>query len=119
MKVIAFILFVISSNVVGAAGNQARGKSLFRECAACHSDVAGRHAVGPSLNGVFGRRAGSTEGFRYSPVMKRSGILWTDKNLDAFLEDPQKFIKGNRMPYSGMPNSRDRGDLISYLKLIK
>ena len=74
-----------------------------------------QHGVGPTLFGVIGRKAGGLSDFRYSPAMKRSGVTWTEGELDAYIADPQKKIPANRMPYSGMPEARDRADLIAYL----
>jgi cytochrome c len=99
-----------------ADGDAARGKQLFEECVACHSLERGAQSVGPSLNGVFGRRAGELADYRYSPAMKRSGITWSAQTLDVFIADPQKEIKGNRMPFSGMPDERARADLLEYLR---
>ena len=71
--------------------------------------------VGPSLHGVFERKAGELPDFRYSPAMKRSGITWTPQTLDTFIADPQKMVPANRMPYAGMADADDRADLIAYL----
>lgn len=99
-----------------ADGDAARGKKVFEECAACHSLDKGVNGVGPSLNGVFDRKAGELADFRFSPAMKRSGLTWSARTLDLFLADPQAEIKGNRMPYSGVADAKDRADLIEYLK---
>ncbi len=99
-----------------AAGDAARGKKVFEECAACHSLEKGAHGVGPSLKGVFERKAGELADFRFSPAMKRSGLAWSPRTLDFFLTDPQQEIKGNRMPYSGLADAKDRADLIEYLR---
>ena len=64
-------------------------KRRFEECAACHTLEAGANSVGPSLHGIFGRKAGEIADFRYSPAMKRSGIVWTPETLDNFIADPQ------------------------------
>jgi cytochrome c len=99
-----------------ADGDAARGKKLFEECAACHSLERGVNNVGPGLNGVFERKAGELADFRFSPAMKKSGLAWSARTLDIFLADPQQEINGNRMPYSGMVDARDRADLIEYLR---
>ena len=99
-----------------AGGDLARGEAHFRECAACHKLAAGANEVGPSLHGLFSRKAGELGDFRYSPAMKRSGINWTAETLDQYLADPQAFIPANRMPYAGMSNAADRADLIAYLQ---
>ena len=99
-----------------ADGDAARGEARFKDCAACHKLDAGTNEVGPSLHGVFARKAGELADFRYSPAMKRSGIVWTPETLDKYIADPQAFIPANRMPYAGMSNAGDRADLIAYLQ---
>jgi cytochrome c2 len=99
-----------------ADGDAARGEKRFEECAACHTTERGSNGVGPSLNGVFGRKAGELGDFRFSPALKRSGIVWTVQTLDAFIADPQKSVPANRMPYSGLPDANARADLIAYLQ---
>ena len=99
-----------------AEGDAARGEAQFRECAACHRLAAGANEVGPSLHGLFSRKAGELADFRYSPAMKRSGVSWTAETLDRYLADPQAFIPANRMPYAGVSNAADRADLIAYLQ---
>ena len=98
-----------------ADGDPARGEQRFVDCAACHAPQPGVANVGPSLQGVFGRKAGALADFRYSPALKRSGITWTPETLDIFLADPQKAVPNNRMPYAGMPDAADRADLIAFL----
>ena len=99
-----------------ADGDPARGEVRFQECAACHRLEAGANEVGPSLHGVFMRKAGELADFRYSPAMKRSGIIWTAETLDQYIADPQALIPANRMPYAGMAAASDRADLIAYLQ---
>ena len=106
---------------IGGAANAAdagRGEKLFVECASCHSIEKGVDGVGPSLFGLFQRKAGEVADFRYSPALKRSGIVWTAQTLDRYIADPQKSVPGNRMPYSGMPDARERADLIAYLQKV-
>ena len=98
-----------------ADGDPARGEQRFVDCAACHAPQPGVANVGPSLQGVFGRKAATLADFRYSPALKRSGITWTPETLDAFLADPQKAVPNNRMPYAGLPDAADRADLIAFL----
>jgi cytochrome c len=92
-----------------------RGEQLYVECAACHSFDNDAEELGPGLQGLFGRRAGSLENYYYSPVLSDSAIVWTADTLNAFIADPQAAIPANRMPYSGMPDPEDRADLIEYL----
>jgi len=106
---------LLLSNAAWADGDPARGQQRFVECAACHSLERGVNNVGPTLHEIFDRKAGTLPDFRFSPAMKRSGIIWTAQTLDAYLADPQKAIPANRMPYAGMTDARDRDDLIAYL----
>lgn len=94
-------------------GNAARGAELYEaRCGACHSLDANR--VGPAHRGVFGRRAGLAPGFRYSPALKSSGLVWTAGNLDLWLTAPTKLVKGTSMGFR-LPASQDRADVIAYL----
>ncbi len=105
-----------AAGMARADGDAARGEKKFEECAACHKIEPGEDNVGPSLHGVFGRKAGTLADFRYSPALKRSGITWTPQTLDTFLADPQKVVPANRMPYAGLAEASDRADLIAYLQ---
>ena len=100
------------------AQNVQRGQKLFEECAACHSTERGVNGVGPSLAGALGRKAGENPEFRYSPALRRSGITSSASALNDFINDPQKTIPDNRMPYSGMPDRANRADLVAYLLTV-
>jgi cytochrome c len=101
--------------VARADGEATRGEARFQECAACHRLDAGANGMGPTLHGIFGRKAGELTDFRYSPALKRSGIVWSPQTMETYLADPQGLVPGNRMPYAGMADARDRADLIAYL----
>jgi cytochrome c len=109
-------LMVVLIGSARADGDAERGEARFQDCAACHKLEAGNNNVGPSLHGIFERKAGALSDFRYSPAMKRSGISWTPESLDKFITDPQAMVPANRMPYAGMANPGDRADLIAYLQ---
>jgi cytochrome c len=99
------------------AADAIHGKELFSACLACHTESS--DALGPSLKGVVGRKAGSLEDFRYSNAMMRSGIIWDDSNLRDYLRDPQARVKGNHMPFSGFAAASDADDVIAYLNTYK
>ena len=111
----ALLMTLLLAGVARADGDAARGEARFQDCAACHRLEAGANNVGPSLHGIFLRKAGELADFRYSPAIKRSGISWTPETLDKFISDPQAVVPANRMPYAGMVNASDRADLIAYL----
>jgi cytochrome c len=97
-------------------GDPGEGARVFRACAGCHSLEPGRHRTGPSLAGLFGRKAGAAEGFRrYSPALKAADVVWSEATLDPWIADPQAVIPGNRMTFRGLPDAQARADLIAYL----
>lgn len=101
------------------AGGPTGGERDFRACGACHSLVPGRNMTGPSLAGVFGRKAGTLPSFqRYSPALKSSEVIWDEHTLDAWLTNPVGFIPGSRMTFQGIEQARIRSDLIAYLKTV-
>lgn len=90
----------------------------FTACAACHTSD-GTNGLGPSIKGVYGRKAGTARGFTYSPAMKKAGVTWDDETLEAFIANPQKAIPGNLMPFSGVADAKQRAEIIAYLKTVK
>lgn len=116
VRITALLMTLLPAGAARADGDAARGETKFQDCAACHKLEAGANNVGPSLHGVFSRKAGELADFRYSPAIKRSGITWTPETLDKFIADPQAVVPGNRMPYAGMASANDRADLIAYLQ---
>lgn len=112
----ASIVFIICSGSAFAEGDAVRGKQLFNRCAACHS-IEGENRSGPALNGVFGRKAGAMESYRYSTAIINSNVIWTDETLDTYLSDPAKMLRGTRMTTSVM-RPDDRADIIAHLKTL-
>ena len=112
----ALLMALLLIGTARADGDAARGEAKFQDCAACHKLELGANNVGPSLHGIFERKAGDLADFRYSPAIKRSGIAWTPETLEKFIADPQAMVPGNRMPYAGMASASDRADLIAYLQ---
>ena len=113
--IVALFVTLQLAGVARADGDAARGEARFQDCAPCHKLEAGANNVGPSLHDIFTRKAGELADFRYSPAIKRSGIVWTPETLDKFVTDPQALVPANRMPYAGMASADDRADLIAYL----
>jgi len=101
----------------GPAGDPVKGKTVFARCIACHKiDASNTSGMGPNLNKVVGRRAGTLPGFRYSPAMVGSGKVWNEATLDAYLAAPARNIPGNRMAFPGIANAADRQNVIAYIK---
>jgi cytochrome c len=115
---IAFALLATQAILPIRADPVSDGKTAFAICSACHS-VTGANGLGPHLNGVIGRKAGSVVGFNYSPAMKRANIVWDAQTLDKYSADPQQVVPGNRMPFPGLPDATKRADIVAYLATIK
>lgn len=96
--------------------NLENGQRIFRRCATCHTlNEGGRNLVGPNLYGVFGRKVGSVEGFRYSDALQEADFRWTPQRLDEWLANPREFLPGNRMAFPGLREAEDRTDVIAYV----
>ena len=112
---------IVAATALAAPGVQAQdanpGKAVFAQCASCHA-IDASNGVGPSLQGVVGRRAGSFAGFRYSRAMKAAGTTWDATTLDGYIADPQKAVPGNVMPFAGISDAKPRADLVGYLKTL-
>ena len=99
-----------------AQGDAEAGEKVFNKCKACHVADEPQNRVGPHLVGLFGRQAGSVEGFKYSDAMKESGVTWDEGTIAEYIADPRGYIKGNRMAFVGLKDEEEIADLIAYLK---
>lgn len=104
-----------------AAGDAAAGEKAFAPCKACHSTVADKNLVGPSLHGVYERKAGTLESFkaRYSPNLEKAGLTWDDATLDKWLTSPKDLVPGTKMTFVGLKDATARENVIAYLKTLK
>lgn len=107
------IALLCAAGPAGATGNVARGQTLYKGCADCHSIA--ENGVGPMHKGVVGRKAGTVPGYDYSPDLKSSGIVWTEENLDKWLTGPQAMVPETKM-FFDVPDAQDRADIIAFLK---
>lgn len=114
----AAVAVVLTSGAM--AQDAAEGEKVFKKCMACHAVGDGaKNKVGPVLNGVVGRTAGTYEGFNYSQAMKDAGaggLVWTEEELSKYLENPKELIKGNKMAFAGIKKEEERANLIAFLK---
>lgn len=103
-----------------AGGDAAKGKGYFARCAICHSAEKGApNRIGPNLFGVVGRKAGAIPNFFYSGAMKKSGIVWTEDNLEHYIGKPQATVPGNRMAFAGVASHEQVDDIVAYLETLK
>ena len=99
------------------AQDAAAGERVFAQCRACHQvGETAKNAVGPVLNGLFGRKAGTVEGYNYSPANKNSGITWDEAIFREYIKDPKAKIPGTKMVYAGLKDEQRVNELIAYLK---
>ncbi len=113
------VIALLFTCVSGALAEDDTGEALFKACATCHEIGEGaKHKVGPHLDGIVGRTAGTIDGFRFSEAMRKAGekgLRWDAAALNAYLQKPREYIPGNRMSYRGMADAAQRGQLIEWL----
>ncbi len=105
-----------------ADGDAKKGASVFKKCKVCHDAVTEKNKIGPHLVNILGRKAGVAKGYKYSAAMKKAGEagwMWTDENMDKYIKNPRKAMKGNKMPFAGLKEQSDRDNLIAYFKSLK
>lgn len=99
------------------AQDVAAGEKSFAKCRACHQvGEKARNLVGPELNGLIGRKAGSVEGYNYSNANKNSGIVWTEENFKKYIQKPAAMIPGTKMAFAGIKNETEIDNLTAFLK---
>ncbi len=109
---------LLSSNAFAQEGDAAAGETVFKKCTACHNVADAKHKVGPSLQGVIGRKPGTAEGFKYSKAMTDFGAdkVWDEAHLTEYLTNPRGVVKGTRMAFAGLKDPKDVADVIAFLK---
>jgi cytochrome c len=113
------LALILPASISHAAGDAVAGKASFATCASCHQVGPSAHGgFAPQLNGIVGRPAGATTDYKYSAAMKKSGIVWTEKNLRAFLKSPDDVVPGTRMRFWGMGSAQEIDNLLAYLRTV-
>ncbi|MRX07835.1 c-type cytochrome [Pseudoduganella sp. FT25W] len=113
------LLFALPLASAAPVGNPKNGALLFQRCASCHAvGPFASGGYGPQLNGIVGRRAASTRDYKYSEAMKKSGLVWDEKTLTAYLRAPHDVVPGTSMRFWGIKDEQQIADLLSYLKTL-
>lgn len=119
--IVSCLMALCTLPAVAAQEESEDGKLAFNNnCRTCHSFKEGDNRLGPTLHGIVGRKAGSIEGFAFSPAMKGSGITWDAATLDKFISNPNQVVSGNKMqPFGGVADASERAKIVDYLKTLK
>lgn len=116
MMLSAFGLALLTGAPALADGDAAAGQKVYNKCKSCHILTGGGKKMGPTLECVYGRRAGAVDGYRYSKGMGGSDIVWTEKTMAEFFKNPRQYFKGTKMAFSGLKNEQQMEDLLAFLK---
>ena len=101
---------------IAAAQDLAAGEASFHKCQACHAvGVGAKNKLGPELNGLVGRKAGTAAGYQYSPAVKNAGFAWDQTSFAAYISNPRGKIPGNKMVFAGVKNETEIANLWTYL----
>ena len=113
----AIVVGLMTMQAFAQAGNAARGERVFNQlCKTCHSLEEGPSLTGPTLHGMFGRKAGTAAGFDFSEAMKTSGIVWDETTLAEYTRDPKAKVPDTKMVFNGLKQAGQLADLVAYLK---
>jgi cytochrome c len=117
VRVMMAVVALCATTATAMAADPVAGEKDFTVCKACHRvGEAAKSNVGPTLNGVVGRKAGTLEGFNYSDAMKNSGLTWDEATLTEYLKSPKAKVPGTKMAYAGLKDDTKIADVIAYLK---
>ena len=116
---VALLLSTASFTAQAAEADLKKGEKVFKKCKSCHVVDKEKNKIGPHLVNLFGRKAGSLEGYKYSSAMKakgEEGLVWDAESLDSYLTKPKDFVPKTKMAYPGLKKEKDRVNLIGYLE---
>lgn len=115
--VLLSLALLLSAMADARAGDPKAGETIFKRCFACHAvGEEAKTKVGPVLNGLIGRKAGTYEGYSYTDANKNSGLVWDEATLAKYLKNPKAMIPGTKMVFPGLRKDEEIDDLIAYLK---
>ena len=115
-RIVLAALFVATGLGQASAQDAVAGEKVFLVCKACHQvGDSAKNAVGPVLNGLFGRTAGTVEGYSYSDANKNSGIIWNEGTFSEYIKDPKAKVPGTKMAFAGIKDEQKIKDLTAYL----
>jgi cytochrome c len=115
-KLIVTAILLAASSASGVAQDAQKGRIVFNVCLVCHAIGPGaQNKIGPELNGLDGRKAGTVSNFDYSDANKSSGIVWNEETFEDYIKNPAAKIPETKMPFAGVKNERQIKDLWAYI----
>ena len=116
-KLITVVVLIVASTGAGLAQDVEKGATVFKQCQVCHAIGPGaKNKIGPELNGLDGRAAGTVPNFDYSDANKHSGIVWNEQNFKEYVKYPRAFVRGTKMIFPGLKSQEQVNDLWAYVK---
>ena len=116
-KLMAAAVLIATSTGAGLAQDVEKGATVFKQCQVCHAIGPGaKNKIGPELNGLDGRAAGTVANFDYSDANKHSGIVWNEENFKEYVKYPRAFVRGTKMIFPGLKSQQQVNDLWAYVK---
>ena len=112
----AAALALVLGGPARAEGDAAKGEKVFAKCKTCHEIATDKNKVGPTLQGVIGRKAGTVAGFKYSEAMVNSGVTWDAATIAEYVAKPKEFIAGNKMAFAGLKKEDEIENLVAYIQ---
>lgn len=113
-------LVLAAAGFAHAAGDAAAGKAAFSKCASCHNVGANaKSGFGPQLSGIIGRPAAAAKDYSYSDAMAKSGLVWNEKTLSAFMKSPSDTVPGTKMRFWGISDDKQIANLLAYLRSVQ
>jgi len=115
-KPILMAVLIAAASVPAMAQDAQKGKTVFNVCLACHTIGPGaQNKIGPELNGLDGRKAGTVSNFEYSDANKSSGIVWNEETFEDYIKNPAAKVPGTKMIFPGIKNEQQEKDLWAYI----
>jgi len=116
-RLVLVVCFAAAAPLTANAQDAAAGEKAFAVCRPCHQvGETAKNTVGPILNGLFGRKSGTIDGYNYTDANKNSGITWDDAAFLDYIKDPRAKIPGTKMVYAGLKDEQRAKDLVAFLK---
>ncbi len=116
MTLLLMAVLIVASSVPAMAQDAQKGKTVFNICLACHTIGPGaQNKIGPELNGLDGRKAGTVPNFDYSEANKSSGIVWNEETFEDYIKNPAAKVPGTKMIFPGIKNEQQAKDLWAYV----